>query len=122
MAKPQYDFTPKNGNDRTVPLAPELAALLSRMPQKGTVFRSYRNALWLPNNMSREWSRVVNELELPPERLVRGRPAHGVRLHELRHTYASMQARAGVDIVTLMYRMGHASITTTQQYLHAFKA
>ena len=33
-----------------------------------------------------------------------------------------MQARAGVDIVTLMHRMGHASITTTQQYLHAFKA
>ena len=40
-----------------------------------------------------------------------GRPA--LRVHDLRHTYASLARRAGADLRLLQKTMGHASITVT---------
>jgi len=42
-----------------------------------------------------------------------------LRFHDLRHTFASRLARNGVDLNTVKELMGHASITTTQRYLHS---
>jgi len=39
--------------------------------------------------------------------------------HDLRHTFASRLVRNGVDLNTVKELMGHASITTTQRYLHS---
>jgi len=51
----------------------------------------------------------------------RGKEIWGVRLHELRHTYASILIQErGVDIGRVMKRMGHSSIMTTQGYFHQF--
>ena len=42
-----------------------------------------------------------------------------LRLHDLRHCFASRLARRGVDLVIIKELMGHASIVTTQRYLHS---
>ena len=39
--------------------------------------------------------------------------------HDLRHDFASRLIRNGVDLNTVKELMGHASITTTQRYLHS---
>jgi integrase len=41
-----------------------------------------------------------------------------VRFHDLRHTHASWLLAGGSDIKSVMERMGHAQITSTQKYLH----
>ncbi|MFC1526031.1 tyrosine-type recombinase/integrase [Candidatus Latescibacterota bacterium] len=41
-----------------------------------------------------------------------------VTVYSLRHTYATMALRAGVDLRTLQQRMGHSDIKTTMEYLH----
>ena len=41
-----------------------------------------------------------------------------VRVHDLRHAHASWLLAGGADLATVMERMGHAQITTTQKYLH----
>ena len=41
-----------------------------------------------------------------------------VRVHDLRHAHASWLLAGGSDIKSVMDRMGHAQITTTQKYLH----
>jgi len=41
-----------------------------------------------------------------------------VRVHDLRHAHASWLLSGGSDIRSVMDRMGHAQITTTQKYLH----
>jgi site-specific recombinase XerD len=42
-----------------------------------------------------------------------------VRMHDLRHAHASWLLAGGADLFTVMERMGHAQIQTTQQYLHS---
>jgi integrase len=44
--------------------------------------------------------------------------ANGRRIHDLRHTAACLWLARGVDPVTVQAWMGHASIATTNLYLH----
>jgi integrase len=38
--------------------------------------------------------------------------------HDMRHAHATWLLKSGVDLHTVKERLGHASITTTEQYLH----
>jgi integrase len=40
------------------------------------------------------------------------------RLYDLRHTFGSRSAMAGVDLSTLKELMGHSDISTTMRYVH----
>ena len=44
-----------------------------------------------------------------------------VKLHSLRHTFASMLLETGMDIYTLKDVMGHEKVSTTEIYLKSFK-
>ena len=39
-------------------------------------------------------------------------------MHDLRHAHASWLLASGADLKTVMERMGHSHIMTTQKYLH----
>lgn len=43
-----------------------------------------------------------------------------VKLHSLRHTFASLLLTRGMDLCTLRDLMGHKHIETTEMYLHSF--
>jgi integrase len=43
----------------------------------------------------------------------------GLTFHDLRHTFGTRLADAGVDVVKIKELMGHASIVTTMRYIHA---
>ena len=44
-----------------------------------------------------------------------------VKLHSLRHTFASMLLGTGMDLCTVRDVMGHKDISTTEIYLKSFK-
>ena len=58
-------------------------------------------------NIQRQWDRIRNEAGLP-----------GLRLHDLRHSWASVAAVNGVDMVTIAKLLSHALIETTERYVH----
>ena len=59
------------------------------------------------DNLEYQWHRIRNEAGLP-----------GLRIHDLRHTWASTAAQNGVDMVTVAKLLGHASVETTERYTH----
>jgi integrase len=59
-------------------------------------------------SLYKAWKRATNELGMP-----------GVRLHDLRHTGATLAAAAGASTKELMNRLGHASSDAALRYQHA---
>lgn len=62
-------------------------------------------ANWFRNQV---WKTAVETAALP----------HGVRIHDLRHAHASWLLAGGADLQVVKERLGHASIATTERYLH----
>ena len=42
----------------------------------------------------------------------------GLRLHDLRHNYASVAVNVGEEVRTVAELLGHSQMTTTQGYAH----
>ena len=59
------------------------------------------------DNIAFQWDRIRAEAGL-----------HGLRLHDLRHSWASTAAMNGVDMVTIAKLLGHALVETTERYVH----
>ncbi|MEM1182925.1 MAG: site-specific integrase [Acidobacteriota bacterium] len=53
------------------------------------------------------WERIRKEAELPD-----------VRIHDIRHTYASFGVNGGQNLAVVGRLLGHSKITTTQRYAH----
>lgn len=57
--------------------------------------------------ISKVWDRIRRSAGLP-----------NLRLHDLRHSYASFLANAGCNEFQIMQALGHASTVTTRRYVH----
>jgi integrase len=58
-------------------------------------------------NLRKAWCRIREKANLP-----------NVRIHDLRHTFASMAIKQKVDLYYLSKLLGHKTIQTTQRYAH----
>ncbi|CAN5266666.1 tyrosine recombinase XerC [soil metagenome] len=100
--------TTKGGNGRTVPLVAEAWAVVEPLVTEGKP-----DDLLFPGRgghfMTVDYWRIAVRWE---------RHAMGRRLYDLRHTYATNCLLNGVNLLTLQKWMGHASISTTEKYLH----
>lgn len=95
----------KGRRARTVPASPATVAAARRLLALGGV----------PDD---EASQLEHRIECAARRAGQAR----FRGHELRHTYATVCLRNGVSLRDLQERLGHASIRTTEKYLHALHA
>ena len=61
-----------------------------------------------PDSLSQKWRRFTKAKNLKH-----------IRLHDIRHTYATLMIQSGVDIKTVQHRLGHADISITMNtYAH----
>ena len=75
------------------------------------LFADLNDAPLSPNALSAAWSDFAQRIGMP-----------GVTFHALRHTHASQLIDAGVDIVTISKRLGHAKPDITLRvYSHLFR-
>ena len=95
---------------RTVWLCQAARDLLDAIPHHGAdcpwLFPS-RPATRPVADITFHWQRIRAEAGLP-----------GLRLHDLRHTWASIAAMNGIDMVTIAKLLGHALVETTERYTH----
>jgi integrase len=109
------ETTTKSGKVRRVPLSDQAARALNRLSRREHFTTD--DDLVFVNAIGRRLDRWSLR-----KRYERARDAAGLRplrLHDLRHTYGSLLAAAGIDLVSIQAAMGHSSITTTSLYLHA---
>ena len=98
---------------KVLPIPAELKALVEEMKreataagrEKGRVFPRWKD----PNTVTHLWERYRELAGL-----------HDVRLHDLRHTFASHLAQKGVSQKKIQELLGHAKLSTTDIYTHLF--
>lgn len=79
-----------------------------RRQRDGLVFIRRDGEPWNPNEMSRQFSRLIRRKKLPL-----------FRFHDLRHGFASLAFAAGVPLKVVSESLGHAGIGITAQiYVH----
>ena len=61
------------------------------------------------NSFYASWYRVLDRAKLA-----------NIRIHDLRHTYASILINSGVTIYELQKLLGHSSVAITQRYAHLY--
>jgi integrase len=108
----------KGGRVRHVPLVPRAAEALERLRGRGDF--TARDELVFCN-----WRGRALDASALVARFKRARDAAGLRplrFHDLRHTYGSLLAAAGVPVTEIQAAMGHADLQTTARYLHARQA
>jgi integrase len=105
----------KSGKVRRVTMPDQAAAALDRLSRRedftGEGEVVFCNVLGGPldgSALRRRFKRARDAAKLRP-----------LRFHDLRHTYGSLLAAAGVDLVTIQAAMGHGALSTTSRYLHA---
>lgn len=122
--------SPKNGKGRTVSLPVFVADLLvsyDKAPD-GLVFPDSQGGHMRGTNVRRRWwSDAVSAAQLFPhtERNAAGDEitVYEFKLHELRHTAASLAIQAGANVKSLQNMLGHASAALTlDRYGHLYES
>ena len=88
-----------------------MALGLGKLPEDALVFPALDQGPQAPRQLSGDWREIAPTIGLGD-----------VTFHALRHTHASQLIDAGIDVVKISKRMGHASPNITLQvYAHLFQ-
>lgn len=80
----------------------EKAILGTPLNQNDLIFTNFEGRPLLPNTVTHAWIKIARQAGL-----------NGVRLHDARHTHASLMLKQGVHPKIVQERLGHASIQMT---------
>ena len=101
----------KTGKDRTIPMDESVREILFRLcdglGDENFVFENSRTGVHI-TDIKHGFKSACREAGI-----------HDLTFHDLRHTFGTRLADAGVDIVKIAELMGHQSILTTRRYTHA---
>jgi integrase len=100
----------QSGKARTAPLGSEAEAILRRLPRR-------LGSPWVfvqPGGAGEPYQDTLKAWDAAREKAGLG----DFRWHDLRHTFGSRLAMAGIDILTIKELMGHKTLAMTLRYAH----
>lgn len=100
--------TTKNGKKRILPLTPKLYELYKTIPKESNTYLFISPKTKKPyTSIFSSWNRARTKAGLAD-----------LRLHDLRHSYASALVNAGRSLYEVQTLLGHSTASMTQRYSH----
>ncbi|MBS3921310.1 MAG: tyrosine-type recombinase/integrase [Deltaproteobacteria bacterium] len=109
-------FGSKTGEMRTIPLTQRALEILFKRERVRMKVRPINADFVFTHPTGKKIN--IHTLRSAFERALKKDKIEGFRWHDLRHSYASRLAQAGVDPYTIQKLMGHKTFATTQRYSH----
>ena len=95
--------------ERRIPLPPAARAVIAGLP------RDPENPFIIAGDVP---GRHITDLQRPWRRIRKAAGLDDVRIHDLRHTYASNAAKQGLSLPMVGKLLGHSQMQTTMRYAH----
>jgi integrase len=108
----------KQDTDHVVPLSAPAQLLLSDIRERQAARQKVLGEFVFPSSDSRTGHRV--DIERDWRQLCRAAGIKGLRVHDLRHSFASTVVSFGGSLPLIGSLLGHASPSTTARYAHMF--
>ncbi len=105
----------KSGRARRIPLSPDAIAILRALPHAAQGLAGERDA---PVFLNAETGLAFRDLTNSWQTARKRAGLEDVRLHDLRHSYASALVNQGRSIYEVQKLLGHANVRTTERYAH----
>ena len=101
----------KSGSERYVPLSATVVSLLAKIPKKGDYIFANPKTAKPYVSIYRSWDVVRCHADLKD-----------IRMHDLRHSFASFLVNAGCSLYEVQKLLGHSNSAMTQRYSHLSQA
>jgi integrase len=101
----------KSGRRRYISLSDRSVEVLEKLPREAgqaLLFPSARRPEQALSGLRNAWARAKAAAGLPAE----------LRIHDLRHTFASLLINSGVHLYDVGRLLGHSQLSTTARYAH----
>ena len=109
----------KGRKERIVPVGSRAVQVLRRYLERRSEFAGSRPGDRRAVFINLRGGRITpRSIQRSMHRLFDGISADGMRVHSLRHTFATHMLDAGADLRAVQELLGHASLSTTQIYTH----
>jgi integrase len=103
------------GSGRSVPLAERVSTELENLRARSP-YAAHQNLVFCHPETGHPLDRA--KLTRRFKKAIRSADVREITFHELRHTFGTRMAAAGVPLRTIQHWMGHADAKTTQVYAH----
>jgi integrase len=101
------NFPDSKTGKKSVPLASPAMQILTDLPRVGTYVIAGQHPNTPRSDLNRPWRKLISFAGL-----------EGLRIHDLRHSFASVGAESGMGLFIVGKLLGHADQTTTARYAH----
>lgn len=97
----------KSGKARRINLNQDALQILQQLPKQ---------SLFIFANP--ETGKPYNDIRKTFDKIMHAAGVHNMRIHDLRHNFASLAVNSGQSLYVVQHLLGHASPQTTQRYAH----
>ncbi len=98
----------KSGKVRRVPITPQLEKIIEYIPKNSEIYLFPSNYTGEPmKNFEHHWYKIRKEVGLDD-----------LRIHDLRHSFASVLVNSGRSLYEVQHLLGHSNVSVTQRYAH----
>jgi integrase/recombinase XerD len=101
-------FTTKSKRERVIPISKSLKRILKAVNSKDGIVFNNNGKQFNPDYVSKSFKKCVRTAGLNDK----------IHFHSMRHSFSSYLVQNGANMIAVQKILGHASIKTTQIYLH----